>query len=236
VDERENEAPQLGDRLQLEEGTDAFPLALSPTVDARNAAAMTLAALLKRVRFRTAPGSDGQGTDFQLNDVLTEWPESFEELDYPVAVVTGVDEPLEDHSLTPTALDETLDQYCPGTVLWKTHELQQTFQVDFWTTNKAEREAIAARLPDVFNPGEARSGVMVRGPVEYFDLPVRLTFLGATRPDTGQSVYNRERELRARIMADLDVVHLRKGVPLSGQPLINGEPVSPKQLEPLAST
>ncbi len=174
------------------------------TMDPRNAAAAALGAYLEKVVFTVAGGNQ-----FQLRDVLREWPESFEGLHYPAAAITAATEPRFAHSLTPTALEDTWNLYCPDSVLWKTSELAVEFQVDFWLNTKPERQAVVARLDDVFNPYESRAGLLLQGPAEYFGLPVRCTFLGGDRIDNSATVFNRDREYRAKILAEIDVVQLR---------------------------
>jgi hypothetical protein len=218
--------PALGDLLQAEIGPDRFELVRRNTLDPRNAAAMALAAYLERVVFVVGAGDDGQPREFQLNEVRREWPESFDGLNYPLATITSAAEPLMAHNFAPTMLEETANVFCPNSVLWKTDELAVEFQIDFWTTNKPEREAIAARLADVFSPTERRAGILIQGPVAYFSQPIRCTLLAGERVDNPASAYNRDREYRARVLADVDVVHLRKVVELNPI-LVPVEPLEP---------
>lgn len=194
-----------GDLLFADSG-ERTTLVRRNTMDARNAAAKALAAYLGRVVF--VVGGDDP-VEFQLNRVLEEWPESFEGLPYPVAVITSATEKHEEHSLTPTPIEDTLDRHCQDSVLWKTGELSVDFQVDFWLTNKPMREAVAARLPDAFAPYEGRTGILLEGPPQYWSSPVRLTLISSERVDTAEAVQLREREYRAMVRAEVDLVHLR---------------------------
>jgi hypothetical protein len=212
----------FGDRLIPEGET---PRVCSPKVDARNAAAMTLAEYLKRVLFTVAAGDDGTTRDFQLEEVREEWPESFDELKYPSAAITTKTHGYDPHGLTPSPLDDSRDVHAPNSVLWKTDELVVSFQVDFWCQDKPTREAIAARLPDVFAPSEGQTGIRLEGPAEYFSLPIRFTLTALQGEDSPGSVWNRQRELRATIVADLDVVHLREAHALNPSVSVNDEPV-----------
>lgn len=210
--------PKVGTSLFAEIGPERFALAKSSSMDPKAAAAVALAAYLEKVVF--APRG---GKPFQFIKVRTEWPESFENMKYPSGALTAATEPRLAHSLTPTALEETLDQFCPGTVLWKTSELAVEFQLDCWLNTRPERQAVVARLDEVFNPSESRAGVLLQGPEEYYDRIVRCTFLGGDRVDNSNSVLNRDREYQARILAEVDVVHLRRaerlvlGVSLDGE-------------------
>jgi hypothetical protein len=196
-----------------------FPSARRNTITARDAAAQALAAYLSRVLFEVA-GSPSR--TFQLKHVLTEWPESFDKMVYPSAAITSPREPIAPHNFRPTALEETWDVFCPGSVLWKTGELAVEFQVDFWCTTKPEREAVAARLDEVFSPTESRSGVLLQGPDAYWCRSVRCTLIESERIDSSASTLGREREYRAKVLAELDLVQLREAAEL--QPVIRVEP------------
>lgn len=200
--------PKLGELLQAETATKVVQW---NTMDPRNAAAKALGAYLSRVMFVVNGTTPKQ---FQLRRVHEEWPESFEKLEYPCAAITSSTEPRE-HTFQPFPLEETWNKFCPDSVLWKTAELAMDMQVDFWLTNKPEREAVAARLDDAFNPTEIRSGVLLAGPAEYWRLPVRVTLIDGTRVDNGPSAQNRDREYRARFRVEVDVVSLRTAVELT---------------------
>lgn len=199
----------LGDRLQAELGVERFALARWNKTDPRDAMALALQAYLLRPKFVVA-GEHGEDREFQLNSVETEWPESFQDLDYPAAAITSGAETAQ--SGPPIPLEETWGRFCADTVLWKTGELQVEFQVDFWCANTPDRQAVAARLPDLFNPTEERSGVLLEGPESYFGQPIRFTWLGGSRVDNAGSVEVRDREYRARILGDITVVQLRRAV------------------------
>lgn len=203
--------PPVGTLLHAEVGPSRMPLARMAGLDPRDAAAQALQAYLKAAVF-CIPG-DNPGTDrrFRLNKVMQEWPDPKTTLDYPAASVVSAG-PIGNgaHNFTPTMLEETCDQFERGTVLWKTAELSIAFQVNFWVTNKPERGAIAAGIQEMFAPSEDRYGVVVQGPCEYFDRAVRLTLDDHERIDTPDTVFAGERELRAQITADIDVVQLRK--------------------------
>jgi hypothetical protein len=180
-----------------------------PVLDPRGACADALAAFLRTLTF-TRWGDLAANTPFNLKDVREEWPEPSVVLAYPSASIVDVDDAtLEGHSLTPTALEETYGSYGPGTMLWKVAEAVVTFQVDFWSDDIPTREAIAARLPSAFSPGEDGSRVVICGNSRYWGRPVRATLVSYRRMDTGASVYPRERRLSCRIRCEVDAVDLR---------------------------
>lgn len=213
--------PPIGTLLQTTTGRERWPLAEMGKQDAEAAAAETLAAYLRCAVF-LVPGTPD--VRFRLNQVLTEWPEDFSKLDQPAASLTRQVTIYGAHSLTPTALEDTTDCYGAGTVLWKLAELQVDFQLDFWLTNKPERSAILAALPSLFNPTEVRAGVMLQGSPSYYDRSVRCTLKDHQRVDSSNTVFTRDRELRAGVLADIDVVELRRYVRLEPRLFIDGEP------------
>jgi hypothetical protein len=209
---RDTRAP--GTVLQAEEGPDTFPLAAIGTLDPRNAMAEVLAAFLRCAVFMR-DGGTMPDKRFALERVLPEWPDPKKEIQYPSAsVIDSADVPYEAHNLVPSALEETWESFGKCTMLWKTGEAVATFQVDYWATDTPTREAIAARLPSLFSPTEARVGVMLAGDPRYFRRPVRATLLDHRRVDTQERVFSRDRRLQTMVRCEIDVVHLRKAVEL----------------------
>lgn len=191
------------------------------TMDPRNAMAMALRDYLAGLVFVRA-GLDVPDREFALEDVVPNWPDPSQSLNFPAASVIDVaDAVFEAHNFVPTALDDTFEVFGKCTVLWKTSEAVELFQVDFWANEDATREAIMARLPQAFNPDEVRSGVIVQGPERYFCRPVRLSLLTYRRFDTPEDVFQRERRVSARVQAEMDVVHLRDIKPLQVQTVVD---------------
>lgn len=201
--------PAMGVPLQAQIGFDRFPLGPLPTIDSRNAAAETLAAYLGQVVFLIC-GKEAEDTEFRLNEVLPNWPEPEVALNYPAASIDDGVTPFEGHSLVPTMLEDTYNCFGQGMVLWKTGELVIDFQVDFWTTDEAQRQAIAASLPRLFNLTETRAGIMLAGHPDYYHRAVRCTLVDVDRIDTSETAYDRERRLRTVVRAEIDEVHLRQ--------------------------
>lgn len=188
------------------------PTVRGPSIDSRSAAAEALQGFLLAANFLRwgGPGA-GEDVSFKLLRVFRQWPEASQAMEYPCASITDAEDvPYQAHSIVPTPLEETYDQFGPGTVLWKLAEVATTFQVDFWCEDDPTREAIAAALPSLFSPGEDQFGVVVQGPPTYFGRRVRLSLLAAQRMDTGSTVYVRERRWMARVRAEVDEVALRR--------------------------
>jgi hypothetical protein len=182
-----------------------------PRIDARAACSLVLAEYLRALEFMRWGGPTGTDTYFKLEAVREEWPEPDVAMTYPSASIVdmGQGTALEGHGLLPTPLEETYEQFSPGTVLWKLHEAAFDFQVDFWADDSATREAIAGRLPSAFSPGEDGSRVVLCGSPLYFDRPVRASLSRYQRMDVAEAVYPRERRLMATVRCEVDVVDLR---------------------------
>lgn len=194
------------------------PPATLPLIGARDAMAGVLVEYLRCVVFRVAGGT-APHTEFRLNAVRREWPDASAGLDYPCASVIDATEVTHERR-TPIPLEETLGIYdpCigyavdptfPKTVLWTTGEAQVDFQVDFWLSNVPDRQAIAARLPQLFNPGQERTGVLLGGHPEYYDRVVRATLLSTDPVDVENTVYPNERRLKAVVRCNVPDVDLR---------------------------
>lgn len=190
-------------------------LAKVATIDARGAMAEALRVYLRAAVF-SRYGGDAGPLEFQLEAVSAAWPEPNTELRYPTAVVLDGAEGAVNvaHALTTTCLEETWDVFGHRTVLWKTGEASGVFQIDFWANDEPTRAAIAARLPQLFAPGEDGARVILKGDCRYYDRPVRAAYISARRVDMEGAVYVRERRLTAQVRLDIDEVHLRCAVVL----------------------
>ncbi len=197
-------------------------LAFINTIGPELAASKTLKAYLEKATFHVR-AEGAPYTTFKLNPISEEWPRPDQDLKYPTAsIIEAGTTGQSPHNLTPTPLEETLglfdcfvgdpNQDPPKTVLWKESELSSTFQVDFWTATQPEREAIEGALSQLFSPSEDRSGVLLRGPEEYFDREVRFTLMSTKRDDTGATAYPNEWRLRCSIQVESDIVSLRKAI------------------------
>lgn len=180
------------------------------TIDARGAASMALREYLACAQFLRWGGETAADTPFTLREVREEWPEPDQPMVYPSATLTDrEDVPVGDSSFVPQLLEETWHEFGEGTVLWKLGEAGWNFQADFWSDDSNTREAIAARLPALFAPGEDGCRVVLAGSERYFRRPVRATMLSWRRMDEASTVYVRERRLMVVVRCEVDVVDLR---------------------------
>lgn len=225
-----------GAELLVDDGAYRAPLAQIPTTDPRGALAEALRCYLRAATFLRWGGGAEPPKLFQLLRVDSEWPEPGVELTYPVATVldaAGTD--LIAHNLVPTPLEETWDRFGRGTVLWKTGEAQADLQVDLWANDAPTREAIAARLPQLFAPDESRACAMLKGTPRYYDRPVRAQLISYRRADMEGAVYVRERRLVAVVRCTVDVVYLRCAVEFQPSITTTVLDVEAQELERLAA-
>jgi hypothetical protein len=181
-----------------------------PGMDAADAAAETLRAYLLGLLFVVPGGATGAPRTFRLLDVFGEWPEAGSAVPYPCATLSQMGPTvLEPHALGPTPLEETFEVFGPGSCLWKLAEARVDFQADFWANSDPDRSAMGAALPGAFAPGEDAGRVLLCGPPEYFNRPVRACVLDFQDIDSPDSVFANERRLRATLRCELDVVELR---------------------------
>lgn len=193
---------------------DAYPLAAMVVLDPIKAMANTLACYIGRTQFARDAGTQGK-TVFKLERIYSEWPDEDTELVYPSASIIAIgDVPFQADGVMPHPMETSIEVFCPNTVLWKTAEGVADFQVDYWANDRNTRQAMAARVPALFSPGETRSGVVLAGDPQYFNLSVRATLLSAQRPDDEDNIYTHERRYRTTVRCEIDVVHLRQAVPL----------------------
>jgi hypothetical protein len=210
-----------------------YPQVGKPLLDPAQAAAAVLAKYLSCLKF-VRWGRDAPDTVFQLQAVFDDWPEPDVDLPYPCASVNESGPVVMGASnLVPHALEETHNLFGESTVLWKLDEVDISFQVDFFTTDVPTRDAIAARLPNAFQPGEDGGRIVLVGNSLYYNRPVRATLVSYERVDNPDSVYARERRLRAMIDCSIDVVDLRCVSLLSQQETyVIGEDVVPVPEQP----
>jgi hypothetical protein len=202
----------LGDLL-APVGHRRMPLASPRAMAPRDAAAAALAEYLRKAVWFIPAADPADNVNFSLSEVLEEWPNEDEDLNQPCAAITTITEECQAHNFTPTVLEDTWDQFGAGSVLWKTDEVEILFQLDFWITNKAERQAIAAGLAEYFVPEEGRWGIMLEGPAAYWSQPVRFHLHGgpmALRQDDSDLVLGRDRKLLVRVFAQIDDLQLRR--------------------------
>lgn len=198
-----------GTPLHVAVGTDTFPLVSQAILDARGACAEILAGYLLQAKFRRWGGA-APDTEFSLEAVNREWPDSSAQFRTPCAtILDDGTQAYAEHSLVPTALEETLHRFGPNTVLWKTGEAECRFQVDFWEVDRGSREAVSAALPAMFNPREDQAGLYLSGDPRYYCMPMRAVLSTYQRSDNEGSAWASQRRLTVGIECTIDVVHLR---------------------------
>lgn len=214
------------------------PVALPNRVGPREAMVAGLAAFLEGVEFRV-DGGDARDEVFNLSAVMRHWPGDAA-IDYPAAsIVEMAPTEYQEHSLTPTPLEETWGTFdamiglrpvpAPDgkTVLWKEGEASTGFQVDFWCELEADRQAIEAALPAAFNPyPDAAAGVTVEGPELYYGRPLRFTLETAKHDDSLVTAGRGEFRLRCVVRAECDIVSLRMAT-ATATPAIEVELIDP---------
>lgn len=189
--------------------------------DPRAAMSQVLASYMRCAEF-VRWGAEGEDVSFKLNEVLEEWPSATHIANTPSAsIIDATPTGLEASAFTPQPLEDSFNVYGEGTVLWKMHEAVQSFQIDVWTTNVGDREAIAAGLPGLFSPGESRSGVVLSGSPVYFCMPVRATLISYQRMDSPNPVHESERRLMVRVQCEMDAVELRTATDTSLSVYVN---------------
>lgn len=194
----------------------------SDALDPEEAAEQVLAEYLRGLEFivsgrRPDGRTSAEARRFRFREVFPSWPDPSVEVPYPCASVSGGPIALERHSLVPTPIEESFGRYGAGTALWKLGEMVATFQVDAWLNTGPDREAVVARLPGAFAPGETADRVLLSGTPVYWSLPVRARLVSYERVDTPGARYSNERRVRCDVETSVDVVELRCATLLSGR-------------------
>lgn len=189
----------------------------SDAVDAEQATALVLQAYLKGLEFiQTGRGGETPvaAKKFAFRQVFEEWPDPNTDLPYPCASIESAVGVYERASLTPDALPETFGRYdgakgTARTALWKLAELVCEYQIDVFANSVGDREAMIARMPGAFAPGEDTDRVLLTGTPLYWCLPVRARLLEHARVDEQDPLYANEWRARFKVRTTIEVVELR---------------------------
>lgn len=178
-----------------------------------DAAAEALAAYLGRATFVVHEGEPkvdelSRAREFTLAAVLDDFPAAGEALVYPCASVTAVGDVEHQGGFTPSVLEHTFDE-AAGTVLWSLGEAQGLLQLDLWADSSAVGQALAARLPDLFNPNEGMSGMLLTGPPAYHGSSIRYLLLSHRSGSTLESAAANERRITATVRWEAPLLALR---------------------------
>jgi len=214
----------FGRPLYIDEVRRTMPATVA-VLGPRVAMGETLAEYLRCAVFRVM-GDPGPSRDFALEKVFPEWPDARQALPYPCASVIEATDTFHEQQFTPHPDSSSIgvwdclvgyaaDPAFPKTVLWRTAEATCDFQVDFWTSALADRQAVEAQLGYLFNPGQERTGVLLGGHPKYYAQPVRATLISHRQIDEEDAVYPNERRLQTIIRCQVAVVDLRIAVLLT---------------------
>lgn len=208
----------FGQPLYIDEVRRTMPATVAG-MGPRVAMAETVAEYLKCAVFRVF-GNGGTDRDFVLERVFASWPDAREALPYPCASIIEATDTFHEEQFNPQPVESSLgvfdclvgyaqDPTFPKTVLWRTADATCDFQVDFWASSIADRQAVEAQLSYLFNPGQERTGVLLGGHPRYYAQPVRATLLHHRQIDEEEQVYPNERRLQTMIRCNVAVVDLR---------------------------
>lgn len=199
-------------------GAPPATVALANTIGASKALAEALAAYLLRAEFRVHGGTDPQDRTFKLTKVLEHFPRPDERLVYPCASIEEKPGANIEQWLSPAPLEDTWGQFDrligengsnKRTVLWLTGEASVDFQLDFWLDTEADREAVEARVSDLFVPEEGRQCLVIEGPALYYGQPCTYSLEGMHSEDTTDTATRNERRLRCEVHGTCAIVSLR---------------------------
>lgn len=208
----------FGQPLYIDEVRRTMPATVA-VIGPQDAMAETLAEYLRCAVFRI-DGGIGSNRDFVLERVFPNWPDASIQLPYPCASISESTDTFHEQQFNPQPVESSLgvfdcligyaqDPAFPKTVLWRTAEATCDFQVDFWASSLAMRQAMEAQLSYLFNPGQERTGVLLGGHPRYYAQPVRATLMHHRQIDEEEQVYPNERRLQTIIRCNVAVVDLR---------------------------
>lgn len=171
--------------------------------------------------------NDLQSDTFGIERVFFDWPRWEDAIDpMPSLALTLPEE--ETYSFQGLGggliLEDTIDQWGPGTVLKKTGTAETTIHAAVWTAHKEERRGLKKMLQDLLltEPHEEMSGRRVVVP-QYFDRVARYELEGIRYDDTPESAQSNEWIMIARISASIDIVQVVGRPPYMQQPTTNVE-------------
>ena len=155
--------------------------------DARTVALKAVREYLLSIVFYLPPGN----TPFQLQkeNFPLEQADYVEETRYPsMGFVGGEEQSYEGPGFVPYVLEETVDQFGPGTVLKMEHDHVETLKLEVWGSKEPELRSMLAGLESAFNPTEERAGFQLQL-ADYFGAPASFTLVkraGEAQADTAK--------------------------------------------------
>lgn len=198
------------------DGERTLPYLLLPP---EKAALEALAAYLGRATFLVHAGTPEVGElsrvrAVTLAQVLEDFPNAEDELQYPSASLIAVGEVEHRGGFTPSPIEETFD---PGarTMLWSLGEARGLLQLDLFADSKALIDALGAGLPALMSPNEGMSGLYLRGSPAFQCRTIRYLLVGHESRTTFDSVYANERRVTASVRWEAPLLALRCAQPLT---------------------
>ncbi len=197
------------------------PLTPVNACDDFTALQLGLYAVLSKLTFTSVRRADllrCEGTPanrkFQFQRVYLDWPDPEVEqrandvsacILSPAEVELQLTGPISGQQI----MEDTLDMFCPGTVLRRLGETNATLEVVIWAHDKDDRSAVRRGLIDAFlaEPGDERSGRRVVVP-QYYGRPARYDLSGISYGDSPETAQQGTWPLSAKFNADIDLVTL----------------------------
>ncbi len=115
-----------------------------------------------------------------------------------------------DPYLDTVLLEDTIDVFCPGTILKRMHTAEVNINLVVWLSHKDDRGGVRRMLEDMFDDSEdERPGrrVLIK---PYYNQIARYTLSEITYADTSDSATDNTWPLVATVACDIDVVKLVK--------------------------
>lgn len=176
-------------------------------IDGRTAALRILRRYLSEITFfrqggKTASGEREPAIAFRIpeKDIQIEWPDEVDELDLPsIALLSQESGKYESLGMTPAAIvEDSKDQFGPGTVLNAQAELVETFVIEVWCKTRQERRGIRHGIESAMSPLQNVSGIRFRMP-DYYDRLATYELQSAEIIDDEASTFAR-RKLRFEVL------------------------------------
>jgi len=121
-----------------------------PHKDSRTIALEKFREFIATLVFRRTGSTSGEPIPFQVpsESIYIEQPDNVRDMTFPAIVfLPGRGSYLESERLGPAAiLDETIDQFAPGTALLDLGEYTESFTIEVWGSKRGERRAMMAGL------------------------------------------------------------------------------------------
>lgn len=187
----------------------AFLLPL-PAVDARTVALARFKVFCSLLDFARVGDSGGPSKSFRVpkENVLDEWPDEPKDLRLPAIAFTSARGTNQAIALGgPEPIEETMDVYGKGTVLYRLGEYVETLTVEVWGSHKAERRALMAGLEAALRADEDTLSTRLSLP-DYFDRVAEFTQVDSQYVDEPDIVRGRR---RGQLFVELRVPEVRLG-------------------------